>query len=261
MGKESFCPSSLHCPIVSHQDACTSIHPGFPPASNVRFRIFRTQGSGATSMARRPARAGIDAHRRSPDRESKVQLPRLELSPRSRSAGAAKPTSRANSTSCPRLATSAMIERGPARLPTAIVTGTRGNSTPTAIRGVNAQSARSPSRSNSAPVCRSQRGPRPARLWQAQSAAPYSQSSAAPARRVRNLCLDSQPTKWSLMDELCASLASTTWPSAKSCAHCAFIVDPFCRPVFSTDSCASCSSFNKCLAALFPRSAQANWVP
>ena len=44
-------------------------------------------------MARRPARAGIDAHRRSPDRESKVQLPRLELSPRSRSAAAAKPTS------------------------------------------------------------------------------------------------------------------------------------------------------------------------
>src|SRR5580704_8060212 len=40
MGKESFCPSSLSCPIVSHQDACISIHSGFPlPATSGLARV------------------------------------------------------------------------------------------------------------------------------------------------------------------------------------------------------------------------------
>src|SRR5450432_516820 len=33
MGKGSFCPSSLPCSIVSHERACISIHPGFPPST------------------------------------------------------------------------------------------------------------------------------------------------------------------------------------------------------------------------------------
>ena len=46
------------------------------------------------------------------------------------------------------------------------------------------------------------------------------------------------------MDALCASLVSTTWPTAKSCPVWSSIADPFGRPVFSTDSCASSSSLS-----------------
>ena len=81
-------------------------------------------------------------------------------------------------------------------------------------------------------------------------------------------------------DELSAALDPMPWdPSVKSLVQFpqvlhmmdaqldwtealgeAFIADPSGRPVFSTDSCASSNSFSKCLAALLPRSALANWV-